>query len=124
EGSYPYGNKFSLDVESMRREYERVKSLTTAQARAEYEASLTSERLPHEVKGGYLAKALSATSQDADGIAAIVESLDDRGGWRETITVMDPFSPFTKPPREFEGYSTGGYIGRMYRLINFLNESR
>ncbi|GMV95361.1 MAG: hypothetical protein AMXMBFR82_51390 [Candidatus Hydrogenedentota bacterium] len=124
EGSYPYGNKFSLDVKSMRREYERVKSLTTAQARAEYEASLTSDRLPHEVKGGYLANALSATSQDADGIAAIVESLDDRGGWRETITIMDPFSPFTKPPREFEGYSTGGYIGRMYRLINFLNESR
>lgn len=121
DGSYPYGNKISLDIDSMRQEYGRVKSLTPEEARAEYEVSLKGEQLPHEVKGGYLAKALSETSQDADGIAAIVGSLDDRGGWQETVEIMDPFSPFTKPPRKFKGYTTGGYIGRMYRLINYLN---
>ena len=123
EGSYPYGNKMTLPVDGMRREYERVRASSPEEARAEYEKGRASKQLPHEVHGGYLGKALSETSQTPDGVQAIVESLDHRGGWRETISIMDPFSPFTKPPRVFDGYSTGGYIGRMYRLINYLNET-
>jgi PelA/Pel-15E family pectate lyase len=121
EGSYPYGNKISLSVDGMRREYERVRALSPGEARAEYVNRNESKPLPHVVRGGYLARALGETNQTLEGIAAIVDSLDDRGGWRETIQIMDPFSPFTKPPRVFDGYSTGGYIGRMYRLINYLN---
>jgi PelA/Pel-15E family pectate lyase len=120
--SYPYGNKITIPVEALRREYERVRALSSDAARAEYELSLEAKVLPAEVKGGYLAKALSETTQSMDGIAAIVDTMDDRGGWRETVEILDPFSPFTKPPRIFEGYTTGGYIGRMYRLINYLDK--
>jgi hypothetical protein len=122
EGSYPYGNKITIPVEALRREYHRVRLLSPEAARAEYESSLRAAERPAEVKGGYLAKALSETTQRMDGIAAIVGTVDDRGGWQETVEIMDPFSPFAKPPRKFKGYTTGGYIGRMYRLINYLNE--
>ena len=53
-----------------------------------------------------------------------MNSLDARGGWQESIHIIDPLSPFTKPGKDFTGYSTGGYIGRMYRLINFLDQAQ
>ena len=122
EGSYPYGNRISLDVDAIRREFERVKALSPEEARKEYEQSIHPAQLPGFVRGGYLGNALSETQQTDAGIAAILSTQDDRGLWRETVHVMDPFSPFTKPGETFEGYSTGGYIGRMYRMINYLNQ--
>lgn len=124
EGSYPYGNKFNLDVDAMRREFERVKALSREEARQEYETSLHPALLPAQIRGGYLGKAMSETQQTDAGIAAIIASQDEHGLWRETVHIMDPFSPFTKPGETFEGYSTGGYIGRMYRMINYLNQRK
>ncbi|MCC6489560.1 MAG: pectate lyase [Candidatus Hydrogenedentes bacterium] len=121
EGSYPYGNRMTLDVGALRREYERVSALSAEEPKADYEDRLRAKPLPKAVLGGFLAKALAETQQSPDGINAIVNSLDTRGGWQELIHIPDPFSPFTKPGRDFTGYSTGGYIGRMYRLINYLD---
>ncbi|MCL4215803.1 MAG: hypothetical protein KJ052_02180, partial [Candidatus Hydrogenedentes bacterium] len=94
------------------------------EARQEYETSLHPALLPAQIRGGYLGKAMSETQQTDAGIAAIIASQDEHGLWRETVHIMDPFSPFTKPGETFEGYSTGGYIGRMYRMINYLNQRK
>ncbi|MCC6694780.1 MAG: hypothetical protein IT365_04020 [Candidatus Hydrogenedentes bacterium] len=124
EGSYPYGNRMTIDVGARRREYERVSALSVEEARADYESRLRARSLPKTVLGGFLAKALAEIPQSPEGIHAIVNSLDTRGGWRESIHIPDPFSPFTKPGLDFTGYSTGGYIGRMYRLINYLDQAK
>ena len=78
--------------------------------------------LPEDIKGGHLAVALSKTTQTPEGITAIIDGLDKRGGWRDPVTQLDPFHPFTDPPLKTEAYIVGGYIARMYRLINYLNE--
>jgi hypothetical protein len=94
---------------------------TPEQARAEYEKERQTAVLTESVRGHYLALALQQSEQTPEGIAAIAGGLDDRGGWRDEISLLDPFQPFTTPQRKIAAYTTGGYIARMYRLINYLH---
>jgi len=120
-GCYPYNHQLTFDVDGLRREYARLAGLSPEAAKAAFAAKAQVDSLPECIKGGHLAVALSKTSQTPEGIAAIVGGLDDRGGWQDDVTQMDPFSPFTAAPLRTKAYIVGGYIARMYRLINFLN---
>ena len=82
-----------------------------------YRVSRTSEY----IMGGYLAGPLARTADTAEGIQAILDTQEDSGGWKDPVSIMNPFSPFTQPRRDTEGYVTGGYVARMYRMINYLN---
>jgi hypothetical protein len=121
EGCYPYAHEVTVDVEGLRREYGRLAALSPAEARSEYAAGEAKKLLPEDIKGGHLAVALNKIPQTPEGIASIVNGLDERGGWRDDVVQLDPFSPFTAPPMKAEAYIVGGYIARMYRLINYVN---
>lgn len=120
EGCYPYSPRLTVPIEDLRREYARLAALTPEAARREAQRDSRPMELPEFVRGMYLAKALAATQQTPEGITAIVNALDERGGWREEVSLLDPFEPFTKPPRKLTAYTIGGYIARMDRLLNAL----
>lgn len=121
-GCYPYDHEVAIDVAGLRREHERLAALTPEAAQAEYAAKKSKTTLPRDsIKGGHLAVALNKVPQSAEGIASIVNGLDERKGWRDDVTQLDPYSPFTAPPLKTKAYIVGGYIARMYRLLNYLN---
>lgn len=124
EGCYPYAHEVTIDADGLRRAHARLAALTPEAARAEYAAEKAAKELPEDIKGGHLAVALSKIPQTTEGVAAIIASLDERGGWRDDVTQLDPISPFTAPPMKTEAYIVGGYIARLYRLVNYLNTLR
>jgi len=121
EGCYPYAHEVTVAVEGLRNEHTRLASLTPEAARAEYAAEKAKKELPEEIRGGHLAVALNKIPQTPEGIATIINGLDERKGWRDDVTQLDPYSPFTAAPLKTEAYIVGGYIARMYRLVNYLN---
>jgi len=121
EGCYPYAHRVTIDVDRLRREHARLSAMTPDSARAEYDAGKAKAPLPDDIKGGHLAVALNRNPQTPEGISAIVGGLDERGGWREEVSQLHPFQPFTEPPQKMEAYVVGGYIARMYRLVEYLN---
>lgn len=121
KGCYPYSPRLTLDVEFLRLQYEKLSAMSAQEAHDQYEAKMRDRPLPKETHGYYLALGLSRTQQTDEGVKDIIDSLDERGGWTDPVSIMDPFSPFTKAPQQFDAYTTGGYIARMYRLINYLN---
>lgn len=121
EGCYPYDHEVSINVDHLRREHARLAAMPPGAAMAEHRAARANQPLPAHIKGGHLAVALARIPQTAEGVASIVNGLDEHNGWRDTVTQLNPFSPFTEPPDTMEAYVIGGYIGRMYRLINYLN---
>jgi PelA/Pel-15E family pectate lyase len=120
-GCYPYAHEVSINVAHYRAEYARLMALSPEGAIQAYRDRQNRHALPTDIKGGHLAVAMSKTSQTPEGIGAIVTGLDERGGWRDDVTQLDPFRPFTEEPLKTRAYIVGGYIARMYRLINFLN---
>lgn len=121
-GCYPYAHEVVIDVDGLRREHARLAALSPQAAKAEYTRKQTERDLPRDsIKGGHLAVALNKIPQTPEGIASIVKGLDERNGWRDDVTQLDPYSPFTAPPMKTEAYIVGGYIARMYRLLNYLN---
>lgn len=120
EGCYPYAHEVTINVDHYRKEYARLAAMPPEIVMAEWRATLAAKALPEDIKGGHLAVALSKTSQAPEGIRDIIDSLDEQGGWRDDVTQLDPFQPFTASPFKSEAYIVGGYIARMYRLINSL----
>lgn len=122
EGAYPYGVRLTLPVDEVRAQYERWAAMTPEQAKAEYRRREEARGLPRCPRGYYLHRALGETAATADGVREILEAMDERGGWPEQVSLLHPFQPFTGPRNEFTGYTTGGYVARMYRLIGYLSE--
>ncbi len=121
EGCYPYAPRLTVPVDALRDEYERWKSTPPDVARKSLDDEARAASRPEFVRGHYLALALAKTDSTDAGIEAIVGWLDARGGWRDTISMLDPFQPFTIPAREIEAYTVGGYIARMYRMMDWLD---
>lgn len=120
EGCYPYSHRITLYVDPLRAKYERMRDMPPEDAQKAYAEQRAMAPLPEFVRGHYLALGLGNTEQSNAGVAALMATLDERGGWRDRVSLLDPFQPFTKTPREFEAYTIGGYIARMVRLINWL----
>lgn len=121
-GCYPYAHEVSIDVAWLRSEHARLAALSSEAAMEAWQADSRNKSLPEDIKGGHLAVALARIPQTPEGIAEIVNGLDARGGWRDEVTQLHPFQPFTEPPEKMEAYVVGGYIARMYRLINYLRD--
>jgi len=112
----------TVPVAPLRAEYARLRALSPKEARSAYRTSRAKSLLPEFVRGHYMALALGHTTQTEAGIAAILGSQLENGAWLDSISLLDPFSPFTEPRRPLEAYTTGGYIARMYRMINYLKQ--
>ncbi|MCF6285804.1 MAG: hypothetical protein L3K26_11490, partial [Candidatus Hydrogenedentes bacterium] len=109
-GCYPYAHEVTINVEALRKEHARLVALSPEKAMAAYRERKQKQLLPKNIRGGHLAVALSKTSQTPEGIAAIIHGLDERGGWRDPVTQLHPFHPFTEAPLKTEAYIVGGYI--------------
>ncbi|MFC1650962.1 pectate lyase [Candidatus Latescibacterota bacterium] len=101
-----YGMQQSINVESVRKEFERVKVLSSGEATAEYSAKKSAEAPPPRV--------------DSDEIAKIVTSLDKRGAWITEISIPHYKDLVNNPRRILDGISTREFTRNMYRLIDFL----
>lgn len=121
EGCYPYAHRVTIPVDALRDDYLRLMKTDPATAVAALAEEEARKPLPNFVRGHYLALALAQTDPTPAGIASILQSLDERGGWRDDISLLDPFTPFTTPPRPIQAYTIGGYIARMYRCIQWLS---
>ena len=121
DGCYPYAHEVTINVGHYRKEYARLTALNPEAAMSAYRENKTRHSLPEDIKGGHLAVALGKTSESPEGIAAIIGGLDEKGGWQDDVTQLDPFHPFTAPPQTMKAYIVGAYIARMYRLLNYLN---
>jgi len=142
-GAYPYGVHYPMDIAGQGREFERVRALDGAAARAEYDKEaadrthppiyinrLADQRGAEEVfksktvmnflnrvngMGDY-----SMEAKDAREIHELILSMDQRGAWVTDVEVINPDDCINIPPKKFKGYDTCTYIARMYRFINYL----
>jgi len=122
EGAYPYGVRVRIDVEAIRKQYERVSRLTPSQARAAYERDLkTGQPVINQITGRV---DYGTAAKDARQIESLIKGLGERGGWVVENEVLDVVDFQRNPPRVFKGYDTGTYVTRMYRLINYLKSLR
>ena len=120
EGAYPYAHKMRPDIKGMRRVYNELLSLSPEEAKVMFQHERSTKPLPENIIGGYMAVALARTARSPEGIQAILEEQDERGAWIDPATVLDPYSPFTEAPSQYQAHTVGGYLARMYRMIDYL----
>lgn len=119
-GCYPYGDRISIPLDALRGELKNLSESKPETVQAAYQKEQVEKALPKESWGLYLYRVLAITKDTPEGVADILRMQDARGLWVEEISQLDPFSPFTAPPYKAQGYTTGGYIGRMYRMLSYL----
>lgn len=103
-----YGMTIKVDLPSIKKEFDRVRSLSVEQTRAEVEAS---------------AEAGDAKWQaDQHEIQKIISSTDERGAWVEDLRI--PYYPdvLGHPRRVVKGISTRAYVSNMEKLISYLKK--
>jgi hypothetical protein len=104
-----------IDVEPIRREYERVSRLTPEQARAEYERR-RGRRLEDSPRRGPTPTA-----------AEVIRALDARGAWvSDDISVLTRVPPPALNPgtrERIRGYSTFTFIRNMRILTDYLKSA-
>jgi PelA/Pel-15E family pectate lyase len=99
-----YGMWYRVDVDALRKEYERVYVMTPEEAMAEYKAAKEAPK--------------QAPKVDAARVERIIRSLDSRGAWVENITMRDYFNPWFGKTTTFRGISIGTFVGNMNALID------
>jgi hypothetical protein len=102
-----------IEVEPIRREYERISRLTREQARAEYEQRRRGGRRGDSPRQG----PSSPTAAD------VIKALDARGAWVTDISVLTRVAPPAMNPATREplrGYSTGVFIRNMRVLTDYV----
>jgi hypothetical protein len=106
-----------IEVEPIRREYERVLKLTREQARAEYE---------QRRRGG--ARRDESPRQGASPSAAdVIKALDGRGAWLTDVSVLTRVAPPAMNPgtrERLRGYSSGVFIRNMRVLTDYVRQAR
>jgi hypothetical protein len=103
-----------VNVEPLRKEYERIKSLDVKSAKAEYERS----------------KSWNGDSPrpDTPNIANLIKAMDSRGAWVTDCRVLklDAKEKFGMNSGEFEfikGYSTGVFVRNISMMIGFIRRN-
>lgn len=102
-----------IEVEPIRREYERVSKLTPAQARAEYERRRDMRRED------------SPRQAPAASAAEVIRSLDARGAWVSDISVLTRVPPPAMNPgtrERIRGYSTSTFVRNMRILTEHVRK--
>jgi len=101
-----YGMQASINVDAVKKEYERVNSLTPEEAMAEYQRAKNSKPSVRKV--------------DPKMVEKLIKDLDRRGAWVETIYIPDYIDLVHNPRRTLEGINTGTFIRNMRTLIDYL----
>jgi len=101
-----YGMLRKVDIPSIKKEYERVRSLTREEAQSEYQAR----------------KKARAEAADINGneISIIISTLDDRGAWLEDLSIPHYPDVVGQPRRIVKGINTQTYIYNMQKLVAYL----
>jgi PelA/Pel-15E family pectate lyase len=109
-GNFPghYGMQITLDIEALRKEYDRVSALTPADAKAEYEAEIAAVPASPEV--------------DPETVKNLLDSMNEKGAWIEDLSVPDYTDWKFKPRRQFRGISTRTYVNNMRTLMDAVEE--
>ncbi|MFC1509382.1 pectate lyase [Candidatus Omnitrophota bacterium] len=97
------------DLDSFRKEFERVSALSPQEARAEYEQEKIARkrnRLP------------AVTAED---IESIISSMDNRGAWVIDVTLPNYVNPHLEGT-VIRGIQTGTYINNMYKFLSLLRQ--
>lgn len=100
-----YGLFTVINVDALRREYERVAALTPAESRAEY----VRQRAPQ-----------APSAPNPAPVQAVLDALDDQGRWVEELTIPDYDNYIENPPRTFTGISTRTFSTNMATLTAYL----
>ena len=109
-GNFPghYGMTAVIDIPALRREFERVRSLSPARALEEY-------RKTREEESGAPGKA------DLEAVARILRTQDERGTWITDLTI--PYYPDFKDrakARTIRGFTTSAYIENVKTLLTYI----
>ena len=120
--THPYGLRYRLDLDAVRDKYARVAALSAAEARAEFEKEIAGARPRIKAVSGGSDCRLTAGSPGE--IRELIETLGDGSGWVVKNEVLDIDDFRANPPYVFEGYDTGTYTARMYRLMDYLKTQR
>ena len=101
-----YGMWYSIDVDALRKEYNRVNALTPDEARAEYRKRR--DTIP------------AVPTVDPEKIEQILQSQDSRGAWVEDITMRDYFNPWFGESTTFRGISIRTFIRNMQMMMRYV----
>jgi len=103
-GNFPghYGMQITVDVDGIRKEYERVYALRPEEAMAEWAAKET--------------PVLEVT---ADTAAALIAAQNENGMWIEDLFAVDHTDWKYKPKREFRGISTRTFCSNLKSLAAY-----
>jgi len=122
EDAYPYGHRFTLNVAGLRQEYERLRQLEPAAARAEFDIerakSLVQPILARRSRG----TDYRTVVKHAEELRQIIDALGDGSGWLEEDVLLDEVHFMNNPPWDIVAYDTGTYVARLFRLINQLHD--
>lgn len=103
-----YGMQTVVNVESLKKEYERINALSPEEAVAEYESE---KNLPP-----------STLKVDPETAENIIKSIDERGAWVQEIRIPVYKDVVNNPPVKKMGIRTGTYIRNMRIMINYLKQ--
>jgi len=104
-----YGMQRSVNVEAIRKEFERVGALSPEEAVAEYRSEKSAEKTVPSVK--------------STEVERIIQSLDKRGVWLTELSIPDYEDVVNNPRRKLRGISTSVFLRNMHTLLDFLESS-
>ena len=108
-GNFPghYGMQVSIDVASLKKEYQRVSALSPEQAAKEYENSKKKQE--------------SIPSVKANRVEQIIKSMDEQGAWLVELSIADYDGDTVRGPRrKITGISTSTYVNNIQTLTNYI----
>jgi hypothetical protein len=97
-----------VDIPSIKKEYERVRSMTADQAKSEH----------LELKKAETA----AGNIDSDEIRKIISTLDERGAWLENLQIPHYPDVVGHPRRIVRGINTQTYISNMEKSVGYVTK--
>lgn len=103
-----YGMVMRIEIQSIKNEFERLRSLTSEQAKVEYEATVKTYAVPGEIGSNEIQK--------------IILTLDERGAWLEDLLIPHYPDVVGHPRRIVNGISTRTYISNMQKLIGYMSK--
>ena len=101
-----YGMQTRIDIDAIKREYERALKQTPDEAMQEW----------------HLKKVLPARvpKVDPESVKELIDAMDDRGAWVEEISIPDYKDVVNNPRRKLQGINTSSFIRNMRTMINYL----
>ncbi len=105
-----YGMQTRIDVDAIKREYQRAAAQEPDEAMQEYQLK---KALPHPVR-----------EVSPERVAELISSMDSRGAWIEEISIPDYIDVVNNPRRRLQGIRTGSYINNMRTLIGYMTAQK